>query len=125
MKLPLVGTMSARKRARGLADLIWTSCEPFVENSRAHLIHRPAYVVRYNLHQKPHLAVGYLCGNGATGSHKFTFLASPPEGRLVCVRCEQAAIANGLPSSDELAGRHVCKGEIRAVNVCHENQEES
>ena len=123
MKLSLIGTERARKMATHGADLIWTSCEPFVENSRARLVHRPASVVRYNLHRHPHLAITYLCGNGATGSQKFTFLATPPDGSVVCARCEMAAIEAGLPSSTDLAGHHVCLGELRVVNLCHGSSE--
>ncbi len=97
---------------------VWASCLPFVENTRGVLIHRPKSAVTYNLHREPHLAVIYYCGNGTSGRKHITFLPVPPEGALLCERCEQAALEAGLPSADALAGRHVHKGKIKAVVTC-------
>jgi hypothetical protein len=98
----------------------WESCAPFVENSRGTLIHRPRSVSTYNLHKTgQHVAIFFWCGMGVSSSCKiFTFLSTPPEGRIVCARCEAAAVANSLPSADELAGRHVHKGRTVAVATC-------
>lgn len=97
----------------------WASCAPFVENSRGQLIHRPRTGMSYFIHRNPHIGIGFWCGMGvATDGKNLTFLASPPEGKILCEKCEAAAIANGLPSADELAGRHVHKGRTKAVRTC-------
>lgn len=97
----------------------WLSCAPFVDNSRGVLIHRPRSGSTYNLHRTgPHSAIHFFCGMVVTGGKNFTFLDVPPEGRILCERCEVVAVANGLPSADELAGRHVHKGGVVAVATC-------
>lgn len=100
-------------------DLWWKEAKPFVLNDRAILIHRPRQVTLYNIHKGPHIGISLWCGNQFTGLKKFTFLDSPPEDRLVCHACEQRALMAGLPSSSELAGKHVCVGKLKAVNTCH------
>lgn len=102
------------------SSVIWTRCAPFVENSRGILIHRPREVTTYNLHRAPHIGIGYWCGNHVAGGKNFTFLTAPPVGALLCEKCEQNAVAAGLPSADELAGRHVHKGKLKAIRVCCE-----
>lgn len=98
----------------------WSACAPFVENSRGILIHRPRTGSTYNLHRSgPHIGVGFWCGmHTASDGKNLTFLAAPPEDRILCARCEAIAVANGLPSADELAGRHVHKGGVVAVATC-------
>lgn len=100
----------------------WVSCKPFVENSMAVLIHRPRRVTTHKIGPKwaAHIAVHAWCGNGMTGSKKFTFLDAPPRGRIVCARCEDKAVEAGLPSSSALVGEHVCTGGVVAVSRCHE-----
>ena len=113
-KLPLE---RPRKIHRG--EIPWAGCAPFVENSRGTLIHRPRRGSTYNVHPGgPHLGLEFWCGMHATGGRNFTFLAAPPEGRILCERCEAAAVANGLPSADDLAGRHVHIGSTKAVATC-------
>lgn len=104
----------------------WKACEPFVENSMAALIHRPRYVTTHKIGPRwdAHIAVHGWCNNCATGTRKFTFLDSPPVGRIVCARCEDAAVAAGLPSSSEIAGRHVHTGGVVAVARCCDHIEE-
>lgn len=97
----------------------WASCAPFVENSRGTLIHRPRSGSTYNLHKKPHIGVRFWCGMSvATDKNNLTFLAAPPDGRIVCGRCETIAVEKGLPAADELAGRHVHKGRTVALATC-------
>ncbi len=101
----------------------WTSCLPFVENSRGALIHRPRNGATYNLHDKPHNCVTFWCGLSVSTSKKnLTFLTVPPAGKILCERCEDAAVKAGLPSADELAGRHVHKGGVVAVATCCQNR---
>lgn len=97
----------------------WVSCAPFVENARGTLIHRPRSGATYNVHAYPHVAVNFWCGMTSTSDGKnLTFLAAPPEDKILCARCEAIAVANGLPSADELAGRHVHVGRTVAVMTC-------
>ena len=107
-----------RKLSRG--EIPWTSCEPFVENTMAVLIHR---VRRVSLHKigdrwPSHLGISCWCGNAMTGTKKFTFLAAPPVDAIVCARCEEAAVRVGLPRSEEIVGAHVHTGGVVAVRDC-------
>jgi len=110
----------ALRRPRNLnrAAYAWETCLPFVENKRGVLIHRPREVLRYTHFRIPYLAVHYYCGNSTSGWGIFTFLAAPPEGKLVCERCEHIAVAASLPSTDELCGGHRHKGIVVAVQTC-------
>lgn len=114
IKLPL----ERSKHPYSVKELPWSTCAPFVENSRGLLIHRPRMVTTYNTLKFPHIGIGYWCGNHVSGGKNFTFLEAPPEGILLCERCELAAVASGLMSADELAGRHVHKGKLKAVQTC-------
>jgi len=109
-----------RNKKPGNAIVVWTKCAPFVENSRGVLIHRPRTVMTYKISArwKSHIGIGYWCGSSVAGSKNFTFLSAPPEGSLLCEKCEIAAIAAGLPSADELAQRHVHRGKIKAIQTC-------
>lgn len=117
MKVPL-------QRDRKFVGLLrWTESQPFVENSRAILIHRPRTVSVYRTPctaTKTHLGIGMWCGNHMSGDGKFTFLDAPPEGKLVCARCEAMAIASNQPTSDSLVGKHVHIGGLRAFMTCCE-----
>ena len=112
--------VSLQKDKRTRTGVHWTACEPFLENSQAVLIHRVRYVTTHKLGQRwpAHLAVGCWCGNTMTGTTKFTFLNAPPEGRIVCARCEDAAVEAGLPTSYQLAGKHIHTGGVVAVRRC-------
>ena len=103
-----------------IGGLPWLSCSPFVENSMAVLIHRPRRVTTHKISDKwpSHIGIEPWCGNVMTGTKKFTFLDAPPQGRIVCARCEDAAVAAGLPSSSDLVGHHVHTGGVIAVMRC-------
>lgn len=118
MKLPLI-TKTSSQAFRSARIAVWRDSEPFVENKKGVLIHRPRQVEVYFCLRRSHLAIKHWCGNGHTGREKFTFLAVPPEGRIVCAHCEANAIEAGYPSSSELAGRHVCIGGVKAISSCH------
>jgi len=112
--------VSLRKHPKHRQGIPWTACEPFVENSMAALIHRVRYVTAYKIGDRwpAHLAVESWCGNSSTGTKKFTFRAEPPEGRILCARCEDAAVRFGHPSTETIAGRHVHTGGVIAVARC-------
>ena len=109
-----------RPKRLGHKQFPWVSCAPFVDNSRGTLIHRPRSASTYNLHSNgPHIGIQFWCGMSVSSDGKnITLLSSPPVGRILCERCETAAAANGLPSADELAMRHVHKGRTVAVPTC-------
>lgn len=107
-----------KRERKMLGSLAWKRCLPFVENSRAVLIHRPRAVTMYHIHRDPHIGVHYWCGNGSNGTTNFTFLTKPPSGKLVCKNCELNAVAAGLPSTDSLAGEHVHLGIVVAQQTC-------
>lgn len=117
MKLPLERDPSIGRLSTGA--IAWKSATPFVENSRGVLIHRPRMVTTHKQgNRDPYLGVNMWCGNTMTGSKKFTFLTDPGHARLVCARCEEKAVAAGLPSSSDIAGRHVHIGGVAAVPAC-------
>lgn len=96
-----------------------SKCKPFVINARAKLAHRPKKSVLIKLgDREPHTAVIYWCGNQANGIRNIDFSEST-EGRLMCFKCEQMALEAGKPSSTELAGEHVCTGQVLAVKDCN------
>jgi hypothetical protein len=109
-----------QKPKKNISGLVWKECAPFIENTRATLIHRPRSVVVHEISKrwKPHLVIGNWCGNGFAGRKQFTFLDAPPAGKIVCARCEDAAVDAGLPSSETLVGRHVHTGGVVAVMRC-------
>lgn len=97
----------------------WKACLPFVDNSRATLIHRPRTGSTYNIHKHPHIGVVFWCGMSVTASDgHLAFLEVPPDGKILCEKCEENAVKNGLPTADELAGKHVHKGRTVAVATC-------
>ena len=97
----------------------WAACQPFVENSRAMLIHRPRTVTTHvSKKYGQHIYMGLWCGAGFSGRKKFTFLDAPPDGKLLCSRCEEKAVAAGLPSAHQLTGKHVHVGKCVAVQTC-------
>lgn len=102
------------------AAALWTKSEPFVENARGYLIHRPRSVTtrRSYRDKHPYISVHYLCGLSTNGDKNLTFLDAPPIGSVVCHACEARALMIGLPSSSELAGRHVCTGKLKIHNTC-------
>ena len=111
------------RRKNSYVAAVWTESLPFVENNRAVLIHRPKSVQLYNIHKSPHLGVQYWCGNGAAGSSNFTFIEQPPEGKLVCLKCDEAAVTAGHPSTHEICGRHIHMGRVVPLQVCCEFKE--
>ena len=114
MKLPL----ETKRTNYDRISAIWRESAPFFMNDRAILIHRPKSVDIYNIHGYPHIAVRLFCGNGVNTKKGIYFIESPPSDRLLCEICEMRAVMAGLPGSDEIAGRHVCKGRIKAVRTC-------
>lgn len=114
MKLPLEIRHDPK-----LAETSWKSSLPFVDNSRAKFIHRPRTVGVFKCGKRPaHLGIHMWCGSSQVGGKKFTFIETIPEdGKLLCARCEAAAIENGLPSAKELSGHHVKLGRLIPIEI--------
>ena len=112
--------LAIKEKPRTMAVSHWTEVEPFVENARAVLIHRPRYVDVHQISEKyaPHLAVETWCGTGYTGTKKFTFLDRIPDGRLLCQRCEVNAFAHDQPTAESIMGHHVHLGHVVAQQTC-------
>lgn len=105
--------------------LDWKKAAPFVVNPRAILTHRVKSVRSHfddlTCESHSHYSVDFWCGNGSSGSPLLVEI--PPEDRLLCARCEEVAVKAGEKSAEELAGRHVHIGELRAKRLCCLNEE--
>lgn len=114
----MIAIEKERKLSKG--SIPWTACKPFIENSKAVLIHRPRYVTTHKIGPRwgAHISVHCWCGNAMSGTKKFTFLDAPGDGAIVCARCEDRAVAAGLQPSSSLAGKHVHTGGVVAIARC-------
>lgn len=103
----------------------WRMALPFFINNRGILIHRVRSVRSFLRDgELNHSSIKYLCGNnGSLGDG--SLISEPPADRLVCAACEAFAFAHGLPSADQLVGRHCHVGKIRAEQTCCCEQRES
>lgn len=111
--------LKKREKMKGGRGIHWTASQPFIENSRGVLIHRPEYVTTYKAHwNESYLIIKNFCGSTFCGTHKFTFLDAPPEGKILCARCEDEAVKEGLPTAEKLVGRHVHTGGVIGVRNC-------
>lgn len=113
------------KRVEGRDTVQWKASLPFFQNFRGLLIHRVrsarSHIVDGEL---DHSSVHYLCNNfGSLDNGEL--LAEPPDDRLLCAVCEAFAISHGMPSADQLVGRHCHVGKIRAERVCCREELES
>jgi hypothetical protein len=125
MKLMLDAKLFPNKHAKAS----FRSSMPFIENTKAILIHRPRAAALYQIESvngkkyAPHLAVKCYCGNTFCGSKKIIFHDTLNNEMIVCARCEKEAIKAGLPSSSDICGKHVHTGGVKAFkNCCGEEQ---
>ena len=96
-------------------DIPWIRGKPFLHNPRGYLIHRVRSAHSHMYHGEwSHDTADYWCGNFGRGE----FVNEPPADRLLCAVCEANAVAHGKPTAEELIGRHVCIGRLRAVRLC-------
>lgn len=95
--------------------LHWTASVPSVSSRFGVLVHRIKSGSTY-LHNGKHShdTAQYWCCNGTTQQ---IMLSEPPEGRLVCEKCELQAVRAGEPTSAELVGRPVALGLIKAIKT--------
>lgn len=99
----------------------WKESLPFVVNPRGLLTHRVKWAATQFTGDESHTAIGYWCGN--QGNRLCDFVEVPPQERLVCARCEEMAVAAGEPTSEQIAGRHACMGELRVKRLCCESDD--
>lgn len=94
----------------------------FAVNPRGILTHRTKCVDVYYRDGKPsHGHVDYWCGNGTCfelGFEKEVLTDNPPKNRMLCLFCEAKAQAAEQPKADKIAGRHIHRGVLKAVQVC-------
>lgn len=102
----------------------YSHAAPFFENRRGVLIHRvrSLYKIYATYASEPWWVVEYWCENYGRTDVVDSGLLFDPGVKLICARCEAIATAKGEPTSSQLAGRHVCTGVCRPVNVCHPNE---
>jgi hypothetical protein len=101
-------------------EIHWKKSLPFLRNPRGYLIHRVRSAMTHLYDENPPWdTVAYWCGNIGRGE----FVDEPPDGMLLCAVCERQAVAHGQPTAEELVGRHVCTGRLRAVRICCRNDE--
>lgn len=115
MKLPLKQV----KTHKFFKPLQWQSASPFIENDKAVLTHRPQSICTHigeKGKSRSHISVRLWCNNVFSGTKKFTFTDKPM--KLLCARCESAAVAGGMPSADSIVGEHVHLGGLRSVQLC-------
>lgn len=98
---------------------VWAESEPFLHNPRGYLTHRVRAVQSIVGHKgKIHFVADMWCNGTVCFKDKDQLVSTPPEGRLVCARCEAKAVEKGEMTSDQLAGQHVHKGVMRPVKTC-------
>ena len=102
----------------------WTRSLPYNVNPRGMLVHRVrAGTTFYDVRgEERHSALMYWCGMTVCGYGGIDTTDDPPQNRLLCIRCEEMAIEAGQPTSQELTGRHVHVGSLRAVRECCQNE---
>lgn len=98
---------------------------PFLLNDRAQLIHRPIQVTLHYTLSSPHFSVHCYCRASFSSAKDLHLIEDVPDDRMVCLPCEQRAVLMGLPSTEEILGRHVHIGRLKAVRVCCNEEGES
>lgn len=112
-------------RTAGESVVQWKSALPFFFNRRGLLVHRVRSALTFTRDGNPrHSSIRYLCSNSGCLDNG-ELLAEPPIDRLLCAVCEAHAIAHGMPSAEQLTGRHCHVGKLRAERVCCRDELES
>lgn len=98
----------------------WKKAAPFAMSTMGVLFHRVHNVTTFykNDHSPRNDHVDYWCSNSTNDP---LFFDAPPKDRLLCARCEAAAVAAGEPTAATIAGCHVHIGELRAQRLCCPN----
>lgn len=97
----------------------WKMSAPFVVNKRAVLTHRVKSASSHPSFRDglPHHSCVNWCNSSFNSGH-LEFTEEPPDSRLLCEVCEANAVRAGELTADELAGRHVHKGRLKAFRTC-------
>lgn len=106
-------------RCKQKGEVRWKAAPPFVLSTAGILVHRVRFVSTYmtdDYTKVRHTCVVYWCGNGVGSGHILSDV--PHDGRIVCETCERRAVKAGEKSTDEIAGKHVHKGVLRAHKTC-------
>lgn len=108
-----------RHRTHDEAYVHWVKVVPFFANPRGVLVHRVRHACTIVHDGKlSHNHASYWCGNGCNSHGLDGWTESPEQNQVLCQKCEQMAVAAGMPPADELAGRHVHVGRAKAVRTC-------
>lgn len=101
----------------------WKRSLPFCVNSRGVLSHRvrDGHTFLASDGSVRHHSVHYWCGNIGPGD-ALSLFHDPPADRLLCAFCEAQAVAHGQPTAEQLTGRHVCIGKVKAQRLCCHNE---
>ena len=101
---------------------IYDFAPPFVINSRGLLVHRPKSLGLHCVHEdfggSRHEHCEYWCGNSSNDTGNLTYLNDVESHLVLCTKCEASAVAAGRRRAEEIVGRHVHIGGIRAVAHC-------
>lgn len=105
----------------------WLKFKAFYVNPRGILIHRVQSIaaifhrerekdrlIRHNAH--------YFCGNSRWDINPEDLTNNPVQTKLLCARCEIAAMAEGQRPADKIARRHIHLGKVRVQQICHLNE---
>lgn len=107
----------ANERSRAI---YWSRSLPFLFNPRGFLIHRVKVVFTlvqtFDGQIEYRDCVTYWCNNGCSNAK--LFYQDPPSEYLLCEVCEANAVHRGELPADQLAGRHVHVGHLRAIRSC-------
>ncbi len=121
----LIELESSRSDFHAHANIVqedYSHAAPFFYNPRGILAHRVRSLFMLENQFGRWWIIEYWCGNSGRSYDIQEDLLFDPGERLVCKRCEDMATQKGKPSSSTLAGRHVCTGVCRPVNVCCPNE---
>lgn len=103
----------------------WRKALPFFTSNRGVLIHRVRSAISFLRYgELNHSMIRYLCGSSCS-LEDGSLLSDPVGGRLVCAACEAFALTHGLPSCDQITGRHCHVGKIRSEQTCCSEHRES
>ncbi len=119
------------KKAESLyrREIEWKEGPAFFVNPNGIMIHRVRSIATHlnTAGRATHEGILYFCGNiGRPGRGRDSgFYDDPPADRLLCSHCEAAAIRARQPTADELTGRHVHIGKLRAEKLCCKIEEKN
>lgn len=111
------GLVELRHGVKTRAHINAKASLPFAVNSRGVLVHRVRSLGVYlsNDGTYSHHSAHYYCGAFAGG---VSLTAEPKPDAIVCQVCESRCHYLGLPSAEQLVGRHVHVGRKIGIATC-------